>query len=223
MKTLYESLFDIENNINNIEDDVNKTQVINWFVEHDLDEHGYEFWESIIKFNANDTIDILMNNDAKVRRILLNFDKCYPDYIKVNNFCGRILMDITKANKIDFGWFAKHISAPSSIKLVCEDTDKLIIPNTIKFERNDDTPCVLNVYSDKLSYIDFKTQYCPQELTFRCKNLNDVNFKHTPKYANVYIKHELCDKINNLNNDSGVDILVQELSQKELEFKPKYN
>lgn len=223
MRTLYESIFNIENNIDNIEDDAKKMRIINWFVEHDLDEHGYEFWESIIKFNTNDTIDILINNDAKVGKILLNFDKCYPDYIKVNNFRGRILMDITKANKIDLGWFAKRVSAPSSIYLVCEDTDELIIPNTIRFERNDSTPCALNVYSDKLSYIDFKTQYCPQELTFRCKNLNDIDFKHIPKYATVYIKRELCDKIDNFNDMIGVDILVRRLTQKDLELKPKYN
>lgn len=222
MKTLYESLFDVDDNIDAVEDDVKKMRIIKWFIEHDLDNLGYEFWKSIIKFNTDDTIDISMNN-TKVRRILLNFDKCYPDYIKVNNFCGRILMDITKANKIDFGWFAKHVSASSSIKLVCEDTDKLIIPNTIKFERNDSTPCILNVYSDKLSYIDFKTQYCPQELTFRCKNLNDIDFKHIPKYATVYIKRELCDKIDNFNDMIGVDILVRRLTQKDLELKPKYN
>lgn len=222
MKTLYESIFDEETNMDNIDVESNKYKIIKWFIEHDLDQHGYEFWKSIIKFNTNDTIDILMNSNTKVKRILLNFDKCYPDYIKVNNFCGRILMDITKASKIDFGWFAKHVSAPSSIQLVCEDTDKLIIPNTIKFERNDSTPCILNVYSDKLSYIDFKTQYCPQELTFRCKNLNDIDFKHTPKYATIYIKRELCDKIDNFNDIIGTDILVRSLTEKDLEFKPKY-
>ena len=37
MKTLYESIFDINDNIDAVEDDVKKMRIIKWFIEHDLD------------------------------------------------------------------------------------------------------------------------------------------------------------------------------------------
>lgn len=232
MKTLYESIFDEENIVNNMEVNAKQMRIINWFVEHDLDNWGYEFWKNVIDFNTDGTIDILMNSDKvtnyfrinniNVKKLLLNFDKCYPDFIKVNTFCGDILMDVTKADTLDLKWFAKQVLIPSSIRLVCEDTSKLIIPNSIKFEQDTQKTCILNIYSDKLSNIYFNTRSCPEEIAFLCKNLEDIDFKHPPKYASMWVKSELVDELNKLNNGPNFDIEVIPLRKKQLESKPKY-
>ena len=234
MKTLYESIFDSEKIIDNMENDAKQMRIIRWFMDHDMDNWGYEFWKNIINFNTDGTIDVLMNgtkaidyfirNNINVKRLLLNFNRCYPDFIKVNTFCGNILMDITKANTLDLKWFAKQVLLPSSIKLVCEDTSKLTIPSSIKFEQDTqhEHSCTLNIYSDKLSNIYFNTHSCPEEMAFMCKNLENIEFKHPPKYATIWIKPELFNEINNLNNDSNFDIEVFSLIDKTLKSKPKY-
>lgn len=232
MKTLYESIFDEENIIDNMESNAKQMRIINWFVEHDLDNWGQEFWKNVIDFNTDGTIDILMNSDKatnyfrinniNIKKLLLNFDKCYPDFIKVNTFCGDILMDITKADTLDLKWFAKQVLIPSSIRLVCEDTNKLIIPNSIKFEQDTQKTCILNIYSDKLSNIYFNTRSCPEEIAFLCKNLKDIDFKHPPKYATMWVKSELANKIDKLNSRPNFDIEVIILRKEQLESKPKY-
>lgn len=232
MKTLYESIFDEENIVNNMEVNAKQMRIINWFVEHDLDNWGYEFWKNVIDFNTDGTIDILMNSDKvtnyfrinniNVKKLLLNFDKCYPDFIKVNTFCGDILMDVTKADTLDLKWFAKQVLIPSSIRLVCEDTSKLIIPNSIKFEQDTQKTCILNIYSDKLSNIYFNTRSCPEEIAFLCKNLEDIDFKHPPRHASMWVKFELANKIDKLNNRPNFDIDVIILRKVQLESKPKY-
>mgnify|MGYP003288642340 CR=1 FL=1 len=232
MKTLYESIFDEENIVNNMEVNAKQMRIINWFVEHDLDNWGYEFWKNVIDFNTDGTIDILMNSDKvtnyfrinniNVKKLLLNFDKCYPDFIKVNTFCGDILMDVTKADTLDLKWFAKQVLIPSSIRLVCEDTRKLIIPNSIKFQQDIQYTCILNIYSDKLSDIYFNTRSCPEEISFVCKNLENIDFKYPPKCASMWVKSELVDELNKLNNGPNFDIEVIPLRRNQLESKPKY-
>ena len=232
MKTLYESIFDSERIIDNLENNAKQMRIIQWFMDRDMDNWGYEFWKNIINFTTYGTIDILMDSDKAInyfksnnitiKQLLLNFDNCYPDFIKVNTFSGNILMDITKANTIDLKWFAKQVLAPSSIRLVCEDADKLIIPNSIKFEQDPQKYCILNIYSDKLSNIYFNTRSCPEKMAFMCKNLENVDFKHPPKYATIWIKPELFNEINNLNNDSNFNIEVFSLRDKTLKSKPKY-
>lgn len=232
MKTLYESIFDEENIVDNMEVNAKQMRIINWFVEHDLDNWGQEFWKNIIDFNTDGTIDILMNSDKainyfrinniNVKKLLLNFDKCYPDFIKVNTFCGNILMDVTKADTLDLKWFAKQVLIPSSIRLVCEDTSKLIIPNSIKFEQDTQKTCILNIYSDKLSNVYFNTHSCPEEIAFLCKNLKDIDFKHPPRHASIWAKSELVNKIDKLNNRPNFDIDAIILRKEQLESKPKY-
>lgn len=232
MKTLYESIFDEENIVNNMEVNAKQMRIINWFVEHDLDNWGHEFWKNVINFNTDGTIDILMNSDKvtnyfrinniNVKKLLLNFDKCYPDFIKVNTFCGDILMDVTKADTLDLKWFAKQVLIPSSVRLVCEDTSKLIIPNSIKFEQDIQHTCILNIYSDKLSDIYFNTRSCPEAISFVCKNLENIDFKYPPKCATMWVKSELVDELNKLNNGPNFDIEVIPLRKKQLESKPKY-
>lgn len=231
MKTLYESIFDEENIVDNMEVNAKQMRIINWFVEHDLDNWGHEFWKNIIDFNADGTIDILMNGNKSInyrRRIgkqckmlLLNFDNGYPDFIKVKTFSGRILMDITKAEKLNIKWFAKHILAPSTIKIVCEDTDELIVPNTIKFDKNSTFDTSFNIYSDKLSKIDFNGRTHANEVSLRCKQLNDINFKHIPDNMDIWVREELYDKINKLNNNSKGFIEVYTLREG-VDLKPKY-
>lgn len=232
MKTLYESIFDSERIIDNLENNAKQMRIIQWFMDRDMDNWGYEFWNNIINFNTDGTIDILMNSDKainyfksnniNIKKLLLNFDNCYPDFIKVNTFCGNILMDITKANTIDLKWFAKQVLAPSCIRLVCEDADKLIIPNSIKFERDPQKSCILNIYSDKLSNIYFNTRSCPEEMAFMCKNLENINFKYPSKQVDMFVKPELYDKIDKLNDKPNFDIYVMALTKRQLESKPKY-
>lgn len=232
MKTLYESIFDEENIMDNIDIDAKQMRIINWFVKHDLDNWGYEFWKNVINFNTDDTIDILMNSDKaigyfrknniSIKKLLLNFDKCYPDFIKVNTFCGNILMDIAKVDILDLKWFAKQVLTPSSIRLVCEDTSKLIIPNSIKFERDLQNTCALDIYSDKLSNIYLNTRSCPEKMAFICKNLENIDFKYPPKQVDILVKPELYDKIDKLNDKPNFDIYVISLTKRELESKPKY-
>lgn len=232
MKTLYESIFDSEKIIDNMESDVKQMRIIQWFMDHDLDNWGYEFWKNVINFNTDGTIDILMNSDKaisyfrknniSIKKLLLNFDKCYPDFIKVNTFCGNILMDITKVDILDLKWFAKQVLIPSIIRLVCEDTSKLIIPNSIKFERDLQNTCSLNIYSDKLSNIYFNTRSCPENIVFMCKNLENIDFKYPPKQVDMWVKAELYDKIDKLNDRPNFDIYVSALTKRQLESKPKY-
>lgn len=231
MKTLYESIFDVDDNIDAVEDDIKKMRIIKWFVEHDLDNWGYEFWKNVINFNIDGTIDILVNGNKcinylrsigkKCKMLLLNFDNSYPDFIKVKTFSGRVLMDITKADKLNIKWFAKHILAPSTIKIVCEDTNELIVPNTIKFDKNSTLDTTFNIYSDKLSKIDFNGRTHASEISLRCKQLNDVNFKHIPNNLNIWVKAELYDKIDKLNNDSKGFIEVFTFHEG-IDLKPKY-
>lgn len=231
MKTLYESIFDSEKIIDNMESDVKRMRIIQWFMDHDLDNWGYEFWKNVINFNTDGTIDILLYGDKcinylksigkKCRMLLLNFDNSYPDFIKVKTFSGRILMDITKADKLNIKWFAKHILAPSTIKIVCEDTNELIVPSTIKFDKSSISDTTFNIYSDKLSKIDFNGRTHPSEILLRCKQLNDVNFKYIPNNLTIGVKAELYDKINKLNNDSKGFIEVYAL-QEGIDLKPKY-
>lgn len=231
MKTLYESIFDEENIIDNMEINAKQMRIINWFVEHDLDNWGQEFWKNVINFNTDGTIDILVNGNKSInyrRRIgkqckmlLLNFDNGYPDFIKVKTFSGRILMDITKAEKLNIKWFAKHIISPSVIKIVCEDTKELIVPNTIKFDESSHDYISFNVYSDKLNKIDFNNRTHAGEISLRCKQLNDVNFKHIPDNMDIWVREELYDKINKLNNDSKGFIEVYTLREG-VDLKPKY-
>ena len=131
-------------------------------------------------------------------------------------------MDITKANTIDLKWFAKQVLAPSSIRLVCEDADKLIIPNSIKFERDLQNICALDIYSDKLLNIYFNTRSCPEKIAFICKNLENIDFKYPSKQVNILVKPELYDKIDKLNDKPNFDIYVIPLTKRELESKPKY-
>jgi hypothetical protein len=204
MKTLYESIFDEETNMDNIDVESNKYKIIKWFMDHDLDNMPYKFWKLLIKFKPNqhividshssEFIDYCRKNPKKNGKIVLNFDKEIPNYIKIDAFDGRILIDVTKAKKLDLSWFAAHISQNSVIELVCEDTEELIIPENIVFN-NGYWGIKLEIFSDKLHTVKFNCKELASKIGLFCSKLENIDIKHTPKCESFSVPDLLIPRL----------------------------
>ena len=166
MKTLYESLFDQEEIISNITD---KTKIIGWFVDHDINMNSFEYWEKNIRFNRNGSIDI----ETPDLTFSLNYDGELPNYININHLNCNMVANITKADKLTLKGFPKSISAGVAITIVCEDTTELILPDIKIVPRSFSS---ILIYSDKLKSFKSMCKTHPNQYSFFCYNLSNVHF-----------------------------------------------